>query len=217
MVDSDFNRKHPRDEDGKFTNKHGGSAAGSRERLENIYDSDKRGVLEKEKKTSIMLENNIDSILAGTYKDSHIILLQETPKILQEIGIPNKPLLMTAKHVYLAINKNGKYSDTNNHYHDLGKKLFLQIPDLLKSPVIVFCSQNNNKDIIAIVNATDKEKNPLIVPIRINGFGRYNEMSINGNIVKSLYGKRNLNRYIEKNVRPEDILLIQNKKIRTLQ
>lgn len=49
MADSDFNRKHPRDEDGKFTNKHGGSAAGSRERLENIYDSDKRGVLEKEK------------------------------------------------------------------------------------------------------------------------------------------------------------------------
>lgn len=27
MADSDFNRKHPRDEDGKFTNKHGGSAA----------------------------------------------------------------------------------------------------------------------------------------------------------------------------------------------
>lgn len=54
MADSDFNRKHPRDEDGKFTNKHGGSAAGSRERLENIYDSDKRGVLEKEKKKNTL-------------------------------------------------------------------------------------------------------------------------------------------------------------------
>lgn len=53
MADLDFNRKHPRDEDGKFTNKHGGSA-GSRERLENIYDSDKRGVLEKEKKKNTL-------------------------------------------------------------------------------------------------------------------------------------------------------------------
>lgn len=68
MADLDFNRKHPRDEDGKFTNKHGGAAAGSRERLENIYDSDKRGVLEKEKKKNTLTDKNNTAKLPSSIK-----------------------------------------------------------------------------------------------------------------------------------------------------
>lgn len=59
--------------------------------------------------------------------------------------------------------------------------------------------------------------NPIIVPLKINGSGRQNFIQIGANIVKSAYGKKNLQNYIDKNVKEEDILLIENKKIRDLR
>lgn len=159
------------------------------------------------------LINQVDEVLDGKFKGTHIVLSEDTPKVLQDIGVPNKPMLMTKKHTYLAIKDSGIYTDANDHYHNLGKDLFMQIPNLLKSPVLVF---QNKEDIVAVINAVDKQGNPVIVPIQINGKGTQNYIRVESNIVKSAYGKNNLNNYISNNVRSEDILLIENKKIRDL-
>ena len=171
---------------------------------------------EKEISKKFNLEDQVDKVLKGTYKDSHITLCEETPKVLQDIGVPNKPFLMTAKHAYLTINENGRYVAGNDHYHNLGKELFCSIPKLLQSPVMVFKNHNMDNEIIAIINAVDKNKKPVILPIKINGSGRQNFIQVEANIMKSAYGKNNLQRYIDDNVRREDILLIENKKIRNL-
>lgn len=170
----------------------------------------------KNKTTKKTLSSDVDKVLNGTYKDSHVTLLDDTPKILQQIGFPNKPILMTSKHVYLAINNSGKYKDNNDHYHNLGKKLFLDIPKLLQSPILVFKNHNKNDEIILVVNAVDKNNNPIILPIKLSGSGRQNFIQVGANIVKSAYGKNNFQNYIDKNVKEEDILLIENKKIRNL-
>lgn len=170
----------------------------------------------KDKEMAKTFEEQVNAVLDGTYKNSHITMCKETPKILQEIGIPNKPILMTAKHAYLAINKEGKYKNDNDHYHNLGKDLFIVIPKLLESPALVLQSNKNKKDIVAVLNWYDKEKNILICPIRVEGTGRYNEITIEGNIMKSVYGKQNIESYINKNFNQQDILIVGNKKIREL-
>lgn len=169
----------------------------------------------KSKKKS--LETQVDQVLKGTYKDTHITLCEDTPKVLQDLGIPNRPILMTAKHAYLAINSEGKFSGENDHYHDLGKELFAMIPKLLQSPAMVLQSNKNKDDVIAILNWYDKNKNILICPIRIGGYGKYNEISIQGNIVKSIYGKQNIDNYVNKNFSMNDILYAGHKKIRELR
>lgn len=215
--------KHPRDDDGKFTDKGQGTPA-ERKRLkdlgidsQNLTEQSKLKIEEKENyKAEKDLEENVNKILNGTYKGSHIALSNETPKVLQNIGVPNKPLLITAKHAYLAINKEGKYKDDGDHYHNLGKEIFMMIPKLLKSPMMVLQSNKNNDDIIAVLNWYDKEKNILICPIRIGGYGKFNEITIQGNIAKSVYGKKNISNYINKNFNMNDILFAGNKKIRDL-
>ena len=162
------------------------------------------------------LESQVDKVLNGTYKDHHITLSEETPKILQEIGVPNKPLLMTAKHCYLAINKDGKYNGINDHYHDLGKETFVLIPKFLQSPIMVFKNHNAENEITAIINMVDKNKKPIIVPIKMDATGSKDHIIISVNLVKSTYGKNNIQNYIDKNVKVEDMLLIENKKIRNL-
>ena len=155
----------------------------------------------------------VDKILDGTYKDSHITVLKEPPKILQEIGIPNKPLLMTAKHVYLAINTEGKYTKEKDHYHGLGKDLFECIPKLLQSPVMVLKNNRAKNEIIAVLNWHDSNKNMLIAPIKINGRGNQNFIEVEANIVKSTYGRTNFKKFINDNFTQDDILAVQNKKI----
>ena len=196
---------HPRDGDGKFTSKGGGQSTVSQVKTES----------QSTKKEPRTLSSQIDSVLAGTYKDQHITMAQETPKILQDIGVPNKPMLITAKHTYLAINKDGKYTHENDHYHDLGREIFENIPKLLESPILVF--QKNKDDIIAVVNAVDKKKNPVIVPIKINGKGQQNFIEIDANIIKSAYGKDNFSNFLKKNVTADNLLLVENKKIRNLK
>ncbi len=189
----EFNEnEHPRDSDGKFINKNSGQA----------------------KLTVNQLSQQINDVLSGNYKDRHITLSQETPKILQNIGIPNKPLLMTKRHAYLAVNKDGIYKRKDDHYHNLGKDLFINIPSFLKSPILVFQSNDDSRDIIAVINAVDKNNNPIIVPVRINGKGNQNFIEIDANIAKSAYGRNNINDFIKKHVTKNNLLLVENKKIR---
>ena len=197
--------EHPRDNDGKFTAKSGGQSTASQ-----VKDGNKKST------TRIMsLNDQVDAVLNGTYKDHHITMSQETPKILQEIGVENKPLLITTKHAYLAINASGKYTGEDDHYHDLGKDLFVMIPKLLESPIMVF--EKNSNEIIAVVNAVDKNKRPVIVPIKLNGRGNQNFIEIDANIVKSVYGRNNISKFIEQNVTKDNLLLVENKKIRNLK
>ena len=217
--------KHPRDTEGKFTDKGQGTPA-ERKRLEEMSDHIKtnknkaninfREIEKTIYKNRIRLEKEVNAVLDGNYKDSHITILEETPKVLQNLGVPNKPILMTSRHAYLAINKEGKYTGENEHYHDLGKDTFLLIPGLLQSPMMVLQNKKSKDDIITLLNWYDKEKNILICPIRVQGTGKYNELIIEGNIIKSVYGKRNIANYINKNFSSDDILFAGNKKIRDL-
>ena len=196
--------EHPRDSDGKLTSKGGGQSTTSRAKTES----------QETKKEPSSLSSEVDAVLEGKNKNAYVMLANETPKILQDIGVPNKPIFMTAKHTYLAINKEGKYTGENDHYHDLGKEVFMAIPKLLESPAIVL--QKDDKDIVAVLNWYDKNKNTLICPIRINGTAKYNKITIEGNIAKSIYGKENFKNYINKNFQQKDILAVGNKKIRDI-
>lgn len=216
--------KHPRDNDGKFTDKGSGTPA-ERKRLEEIDEHSKtrnntninfREVEKTIYKNRVRLEKEVDAVLNGTYKDSHVTILEETPKVLQNIGVPNKPILMTSKHAYLAINKEGKYTGDNDHYHDLGKDVFMLLPGLLQSPVMLLQNSKDKDELVAILNWFDKNKNTLIVPLKLNGKGNKNFIRIEANIAKSVYGRNNFVNYINNNFSQNDILYAGHKKIRGL-
>lgn len=234
--------KHPRADDGRFTSKNGTPAEHKRLREKGIISREEEKELNNKVKSKSIkaetgytitatkdeinkynkeylkenkqLSSQIDKVLNGTYKDTHITLCNETPKVLQDLGIPNYPMLITTKHTYLTINKSGKYKGSKNHYHNLGKSLFEKIPRYLQMPLLVF--QQDKEDIVAVINLVDKDKKPIIVPIHINGKGKQNFIMIDSNIIKSAYGKDNYKNYIKKNVTKDNILFFNNKKIRDL-
>ena len=181
------------------------------------YKKDKQSKQPEKQKKVPPLEEQVDKVLNGTYKDQHITLSEHTPKSLQMLGIPDYPLLMTTKHAYLTINESGVYTNPKDHYHGLGRELFLMLPKLLENPMCVLQNKQNIKDgdVLVVLNWYDKNKNILIMPIRINGKGKYNYIEVDANIAKSAYGRENFAKYINDHYKMEDMLSFTgNKKIR---
>ena len=138
--------------------------------------------------------------------------MEETPEIFQKIGVPNKPLLMTKKHVYTTIKEDdGVYKGKDVHYHELGKENFLHIPKLLEKPILIYQNIENGNpgDIVAIINMIDNEHNIVIVPIKINGTGNINFIEVNANIIKSAHGRVNIQNILAK-LQPEQLLSVQS-------
>ncbi len=70
----------------------------------------------------------------------------------------------------------------------------------------MFRNKGQSNEIIAVVDAKDKQDRQVIVPILINGIGTQNQATVQANIVKSIYGKDNFDRYIRSNATEETIL-----------
>lgn len=157
------------------------------------------------------LEKDVDAVLNGTYKDSHVLLMKETPEIFQKIGVPNKPFLITTKHVYTTINNEGIYKKENVHYHGLGKENFLHIPKLLEKPILIYQNFKDGKygDIVAMINMVDSKQDIVIVPIKINGKGNINFIEVDANIIKSAHGRINIQNILDK-LQPEQLLSVQS-------
>ena len=151
----------------------------------------------------------VDDVLCGKdTNNTHLQVRESTPKIFLDLGLDNKPMLITSVHTRTAVNQ--KVANKNIHF--LSVTTLKELPKLLESPAIVF--ESTKKDsIVAFVNTVDNNNNPIMCAININGKGNYNNLEIDTNLISSVYGKdSNPIGFIEKAV-DEDRILYWNKKI----
>lgn len=151
----------------------------------------------------------VDAVLNGADTTStHLRIAEHTPKILMDIGLSDKPLLITSAHTKTALgyNVNGK------NIHNISKDVFVNLPQLIKKPAIVMESTKQGS-IVMFVNALDVDNNPILCAIKLDGRGNYNNVEIDANVVTSVYGKdTNPVGFVEKAV-DENRLLYWDKKM----
>jgi hypothetical protein len=125
-----------------------------------------------------------------------------TPKILVDSGVQDLPMLITQKHIKSTIYTQQEaqalgLQTKNVNYHGLGKELLIKAIDNLDSPQAIYKTSENNY--LVVTEFKDNNEKEIIVPIQINGNGRYNDVFIDENQIKSVYGRNNLDNYINKN------------------
>lgn len=148
----------------------------------------------------------IDLILSDKNCRIPARIRDNTPDILVKYGAKNLPMyerpshlrknVMTSKE---AIDKN-IYIKKNDHYHGIGKELYLDVFETLDDPRAIF--KNIDKDEFFIISKLkDKYNYPIVVPIELNVEIFSNNKNIKINRVKTIYGFRNikfdLNNYIK--------------------
>ena len=161
--------------------------------------------LNKENKYHISenFSNEIDKALNNELPSNTQVKARDfTPKILVENGVQDLPMLITQKHIKSTIYtsqeaQNLGLQTKNVNYHGLGKELLIKAINNLDNPQSIYRINDNNY--LVVTEFKDNKGKEIIVPIQINGKGNYNDVYIDENQIKSVYGRNNLNNYIKNN------------------
>lgn len=151
----------------------------------------------------------VDDILKGQDTMSTHLLVMKTPKLLQDAGLPNLPILMTAGHLKSIVAPKNK---ANSHDHGLDLTIVKKLPEYISDPVVVADSNSRSDSIVVITEAVDFNNNPVIAAIKLEGHGAVDSKYIDANIMTSAYGKDNFQNFINKLAKNNAIIYWNNKK-----
>ncbi|MGI5891734.1 MAG: hypothetical protein ACOX7H_03225, partial [Bacillota bacterium] len=160
-------------------------------------------------------EEQVDKVLSGEgdFEQTHLYM-GKTPKVLTDIGFSQLPMLVTAKHTYLAAKSDGKYHGENDHYHNLGAERVKALPKEIADPVMIMASATKDDSAVILTEVIDEKKRPIIVAVKANGYGNYNDIEIDANIMTSAYG---INDFIARAYKEDRILYFNNEKSQLLR
>ena len=152
--------------------------------------------------------SQVDDVLSGADTTETHLKLMDTPKLLQDAGLPNLPILMTAKHLKTITSDFGEHKA---NYHGLSVDIVKKLPEYISDPVMITDSLTRNDSIVIITEAVDSDNRPVIAAILLNGKGAINNKYINANIMTSAYGKDNFQSFINK-IADNNAVIYWNKK-----
>ena len=164
----------------------------------------------KENKKNLNLSKRIDNVLKNINERNPVRLRDYTPQVLVENGVKNLPMYENPSHIRKNIltkeeaQKLGLATSIRNHYHGLGKKLYIKIINSLDSPRVIF-KNKNNKDYLILTTVKDDNNSNIIVPVEIETITKINIFNIDINRIKTVYGydrkDPDLNKYIKNNIK----------------
>lgn len=148
--------------------------------------------------------NEIDMSLDGKLgENSQVKARDYTPEILVKNGVSDLPMLITQKHLKSIVYSEadaktmGLKTGGKNHYHGLGKKLLIDAVDSMDNPLEIY-KQADDRYLI-ITEVKDRNGDNIIVPVKIDGKGTYNDVYIDENQILSVYGRKKLENYLAQN------------------
>lgn len=128
-----------------------------------------------------------------------VLVSEHAPDWMADSGYDDKPVLITKKHIESAMGLGNA-----KHLHNVSENVVSELPSLLKDPIAVLNYRGN--DLLAILKATDKDGNILVAAIKPDGTGTYNNVEIDSNFIKSLYGKDSVVRYFDKVIDDKNVV-----------
>lgn len=153
----------------------------------------------------------VEDCLAGRLEQTTAVWVRNVPDLLKEAGCGDMDLYITQKHLRNILH-NSSENISQNHYHNIELRQLKQLPELLSEPVAILSTKEHPGTMTVVLDAQDRQKNPLIVPIKMNGAAFYRKSRVEANCILSVYGKENIIRYMEKAFNENGILFLDKNK-----
>ena len=103
---------------------------------------------------TLIFSKQIDDVLSGRANRDTVLILGDVPRMYLPFGVPHFKLAMTQRTLHKIITK-----------HNLDIGIIKRLPALLKKPIFVFQSATEPNALVVVIDATDKDKNAVIVII----------------------------------------------------
>ena len=157
--------------------------------------------------------SQVDDVLNGKFPRGNAVYVGTTPKILQDVGLNgNLPMLTTAKHIKKAVLP----KDEKLHNHGLTVSQLKSIPEKIAHPVMIMDSLTEANSVVVVTDMTDSNGDPIVVAVKSDGKGMYNNVEIVANFMLSYYPKANFHNFIDSNIEADTMLFIDKEKSRKL-
>lgn len=173
------------------------------------------------------LSANIDNILNNIQERNPVKLRDYTPSTLVKNGVKDLPMYENPAHIRKNIltekeaKKIGLSINRRDHYHGLGKDIYIKAIDSLDNPRVIFKrsqqNKNGNSEYFVLSIVKDKSNNNIVIPIEIETNTRIGKNLININRVESVYGYEkinniDLNDYIKYNLKNNNFKKVYEQK-----
>lgn len=151
----------------------------------------------------------VDACLEKKLDQTSAVWVGTVPEVLQQNGCGTMDLYITQKHLRNILQTS---LQNRSHYHNIELQQFKQLPELLNNPLAILQSKSHQGSVIVVLDAQDRQNNPLIVPIRTDGHAFYKRKNVKANFILSVYGKRNVSAYIERSFQENGVLFLDKNK-----
>lgn len=141
----------------------------------------------------LSFKDAVKLIEKGAWTDTNNALevRNTSPEWLVKCGYLQLPMLMTINHI-----KRGLGIGAKGKQHNVSSDVLAKIPNLLDDPIVAFTSHGNT--VVTLLRATDNDGKILLVSIKPEGNGYYNNIEIDTNFITSAYGRNEVVKYYDK-------------------
>ena len=131
-------------------------------------------------------DKQVDKILSEKTSDGNHAYIGETTSILKQIGLDDLPMLITKGHIR---DRHHEKVDGQSKYHGLSETIIKKIPHMLNYPALIFDSLKYDNRVCILTNELDFNEKPIVIAIKPNGDGKFNDVKVESNFVLTAYGK----------------------------
>lgn len=184
---------------------------------------------EPEYSLSANARTDVHDVLTNKNYSGEVKLTDTSPSILlTQKGVKNLPMLMNASHIRENVftaeeaKAKGLRVNPNINYHGLGEDLFLKVIDDLDNVKVAYRGTKNADNparrenyFLLISQQTDKDGNVINVPVFVNEKGMFNRVFIDTNKVATVFGRNELNEYINREINKGNLVRIKNRSTQT--
>ena len=143
------------------------------------------------------------------FAGNHMLVSPHVGGVLSPLGVIDRPITMTVKHVWAAMQP-GPWEGGDFHHHGISTSTLKRLPWLLEHPALVANSKDDASKLILALPATDNRGMPLISPMKIDAQGRLDVDEFIANLVCTVFGPEDFYDYFGLALKPSSIVFIDS-------
>lgn len=156
----------------------------------------------------------VDEATSGAYEPFDMLKIRDTPACMLEAGFAQRPMLYTQAHLADALRPKQRH---RSRYHGLTIPLVKRLPELFETPVLMCDNPSREDAIVLVLPAADPDGLPLIASVKPDGLGSYEAETDLVNMVLTVFGKQNFNKYFETVLTPDTAFYFDPRKGQELE
>lgn len=163
--------------------------------------------IERNNGENAMFSKQLNDFINKKMRSDEVIKIGTTPFCLRIVDAKPIPLVINQSELTNSIEGGKRNGKKHTEQHDIPIEVLHGLPNAIRNPIII-CKGKQKGSLVVVTELKDKKEDNIIVPIILNTKGKNTHV----NRIASLYGKKNIQHFLNDLVNSNAILAINKEK-----